>query len=711
MRRLLLVATLVVATTLVAAGGGWLVRSRLPPVPAGACARCNFLLVTVDTLRRDRVGAFGGPAGLTPTIDRLALAGVRFRRAYSSVPLTLPSHASILTAVSPPVHGIRANGLYRLSDGLPTLATVLRGAGYRTGAFVGAFVLDARFGLNRDFDEYDDRYGEAHAGDESGGAERRGEDVVAPAAAWILQGASRASDPWFAWVHLYDPHEPYRAPEAYTAGRAPYDAEVAYADAMLGRLIEGLSAAGQMDRTLVMVAADHGESLGEHGERTHGVFAYDATLRVPWVVWLGPRLAPRDADGLARLIDLAPTALELLGVPPPASFEGRSLLASVNGTEPDSRTAYFEAMDASLTRNWAPLTGIVSGQHKLVDLPVAELYDLAADPAERTNLYGREAERARTLGALLKGVASDFAARGSAAEVTTLDSEARQRLQALGYVASSVSAGARVYTDADDPKNLIGVAEELNRGLSLFRSGALSEGLAIVSGIARDHPTFPTAHGTLAAMLHDTGDLRGAIETLEGLVNRGLADQSVLLVLGGYLQEAGAMDRSIGLLEALVAAHPDYADAYNSLGVSYSRLGRRGQAAAAFAKVLALDPTSATAYLNIGADALAASDLASADAALRRALELDPKLPSAHNALAIVAMRQGRTSDAIEHWREAVALNPGFVDALYNLGLTLLDARRPAEARPYLERFVAAARPQRYAADIARVRAILASLP
>src|SRR6266851_4856401 len=238
-RRLVIVAGVVVVT----AATSWLAfhATSTRRLAHGACGGCNVLLVTIDTLRVDRVGAFGGSPGLTPTLDRLAREGLRLTRAYASAPLTLPSHASILTGVSPPRHGVRANGLFRLGPELPTLATVLKAAGYRTGAFVGAFVLDARFGLNRGFDIYDDRYGEHHAGDDTDAAERRAEEVIKPATAWILnpqsnpQSATR-NPRWFAWVHLYDPHEPYRAPEPYASRFPAYDAEVAYTDAMIGRL-------------------------------------------------------------------------------------------------------------------------------------------------------------------------------------------------------------------------------------------------------------------------------------------------------------------------------------------------------------------------------------------------------------------------------------------------------------------------------------------
>ncbi len=687
--------------------GGWLWwrRAAPPPLVPGACRGCNVLLITIDTLRVDRVGAFGGTAGLTPNLDRLAAEGLRFTRAYSAAPLTLPSHASILTAVSPPVHGLRANGLFRLGPRLPTLATVLKGAGYRTGAFVGAFVLDARFGLNRGFDVYDDRYGEKAAGDPAEGAERRAEDVVRPAGAWISRQSSVVSQPWFAWVHLYDPHEPYRAPEPYASQHEPYDAEIAYTDAMVGRLLADLRAAGQLDRTLVIVAADHGESLGGHGERTHGVFVYDATMRVPLIIrGSGARIQGSGGtavDSLVRLIDLAPTALDLLGVAAPREFEGSSLAAAAD------RTAYVEAMDANLTRNWAPLTGVATRDYKLIDLPIPEVYDLRADPHETANLYARDAARARTLESLLRGQTAAFEARGSAAEKTTLGADARQRLQALGYVASSGVPGTRTFTDADDPKTLIGPAEALNRALGSFNAGARGDGMAAVAAIIRAHPGFATASGIHASMQRATGDLPGAIATLEDLVRRNIADQSVMVVLAGYLQELGALDRSAALLHAVIAAHPDYAEAHNSLGVVRSRQGRHAEARAAYRKVLELDPTSAEAFANLGADEFAAGELDAARGDLGRALSLDSKLAGAHNALAAVERRQGRVARAIAEWRLAVQLDPGLFDALYNLATVLHDEGRHEEARPYIQRFVNQAPRSRYGPDIARLGLLL----
>jgi arylsulfatase A-like enzyme/Flp pilus assembly protein TadD len=695
--------------------GAWLMWTRRsPPLAHAICQGCNLLLMTIDTLRADRVGAFGGTPGLTPRLDRLAGEGLRFTRAYTPAPLTLPAHASLLTSASPPVHGVRNNSLFRLGDTLPTLATMLKAAGYRTGAFVGAFVLDARFGLGRGFDVYDDRYGESASGDPGEGPERRAEDVIRPATDWIVGGAVRRSaisdQPWFAWVHLYDPHAPYGAPEPYASRHQPYDAEVAYTDASIGALLDRLSAAGELERTLIVFTADHGESLGEHGEATHSVFVYEATMRVPAIVWAGGRIGSRSHDGLARLVDLAPTAMDLLGIAAPPTFEGRSLVPAVNANEPVEQAppAYVEAMDATLTRNWAPLAGIVSGWFKLIDLPIPELYDLAHDPGETTNLFTREAERARVLAALLRQRTAEFASRAAPAARTALDTEARARLQALGYLTSTAAPAARPHTEADDPKTLMPAAIDLDRALAAFRQGAGGAAIAKVRAIAQAHPGFTTAHGVLASMQRDTGDLAGAVATLEGVVRHGIADSSMMVVLAGYLQESGALDKAAALLEAVSASRPDYAEAYNSLGVVRARQGRHADARAAFRKVLELDPTSAKAYENLAVDEIAAGDLDAAAADLARALALDPRLASAHNALAAVQMRQGREAEAIAAWKTALELDPRLFDALYNLGTVLLQGGRREEARPYLERFIREAPRGRYAADIRKLEALLA---
>jgi len=376
-----------------------------------------------------------------------------------------------------------------------------------------------------------------------------------------------------------------------------------------------------------------------------------------------------------RLIDLAPTVLDLVGVAAPASFEGRSVVETVR-LKPEAayNTAYIEAMDANLTRNWAPLTGLVTRDMKLIELQIPELYDLRADAGETTNVYARDPQRARTVEALLRETTAAFASRGSAAEKTSLSAEARQRLQALGYVASSADPGSRTYSDADDPKTLIGPSNDLQRAVASFNAGRRAPAMASVRAIMQQHPRFSTAFGTFASMQRETGDLHGAIATLDDLARRGLADQNVMIVLAGYLQQAGGTQRALQVLDAVVAAHPDAVEAYNSLGVIHMRLGHHDVARASFRKVLELDPTSARAYENLAADELSARELEPAIADLARALDLDPRL----------------------------------YDARYNLALALDAAGRREEAVPQIERFIRDAPPARYAREIAELRAIAA---
>ena len=433
---------------------------------------------------------------------------------------------------------------------------------------------------------------------------------------------------------------------------------------------------------------------------SRGLSAFNASsyARSPWSA------LPRYNASAARL-----RLPSQRSVASPDSFEGQSILSAVNGrlSAASGPPIYFEAMDANLTRNWAPLTGIVSGGYKLIDLPSPELYDLSADQHETTNLFSREGERARTLEALLRSETARLASRAAAPGQVTLSAESRQRLQALGYVASSADPRHRAYTEADDPKTLIGAANDLDRALGRFKSGARADAMAAVRTIMSEHPRFSTPYGVFASMQHDTGDLAGAIRTLEDVVRHDLADQSVMVVLAGYLQEAGALEQSATLLEAVIDSHPDYVEAYNSLGVAYSRLGRHDRAQAALANALDLDPTSARTYENIGVDDFQAGRLDAAVAHLKEALDLDPALPGAHNALAAVYQRQGRRAAAISEWQTTLRLDPASYDALYNVGVTLYDGGQRDDARPYLQRFVAEAPAARYARDVARIRRLL----
>jgi arylsulfatase A-like enzyme/Flp pilus assembly protein TadD len=652
---------------IVACGG-----ARRKPFVPDSLHGWNVLLVTIDTLRADHVGAYGNRLGLTPTLDRLAREGLRFTYAYSHVPLTLPSHTTIMTGTYPFTNGVHDNGSFRFDGKRPTLAGLLKGAGYRTGAFVGAFPVDARFGLNAGFDVYDDNYGSRSVGGELSVLERPAEQVLAVASNWIA--ASPSSNPapgspnplaWFAWVHLYDPHDPYAPPEPFRSRFTSdlYSGEVAYADAALGATLDRLRSAGKLEHTIIAVMADHGESLGEHGERTHGLFAYDATIRVPLIIWAPPALAPAEIVSPVRLIDVMPTLVDLVGVHPPQT-DGRSLRPLLDADTPANAPAsYFEALSANLTRNWAPLTGVVRNGLKLIDLPIPELYDLTKDPSEQRNLYARRPDDDKTLERELDALTSGAAAPRAA----PVDRETEQRLRSLGYIVAPADKPKRTYTSRDDPKSLVPLQNRLDAALDALKTGDAKQSEAMLRALIQEREDFTIAHERLAFVLRETGRLDAAIEVLERASRMREPDAELLATLGGYLQEANQLQRSLSVLEAAVKLNPSEIDAHEKLAVTYTRLGRFADAEREFRFVLSVDPGSPMTYNNLGSMFLAQNRTTDAIDALSRAVALDPGLANAHNGLGVAYARKGDLGRAAAEWQKALELRPDLADARENL--------------------------------------------
>ncbi|MFN8059331.1 MAG: sulfatase-like hydrolase/transferase [Vicinamibacterales bacterium] len=676
-------------------------------MPSGVLRGANVLLVTIDTLRADRVGAHDGPS-ITPTLDRLAAAGATFSAAYAHVPMTLPSHASILTGLTPVHHGVRNNGGFRLGDTVETLATRLKGHGYRTGAFVGAFVLDARFGLARGFDEYDDRYGEDRRLLSFGYVERRAPQVLAPAAAWIGRATGQ---PWFAWVHLYDPHAPYDAPDRLvsTGAHAAYDNEVAYVDRELGRTLQELQSHGLLERTLIIVTSDHGESLGEHGESTHGLFAYESTLRVP-LVMVGPGVPARTiATPRVGHVDILPTVLDLIGLPAPTSaLDGRSLRSLMEGRRETPRAIYFEALDANLTRDWAPLTGVIDLDRKLIDLPLPELYDLARDPDESTNLHDVDATTARRLVLRVEDLRRPLSEPAAPATTAAPDRESVARLQALGYVGGTGGATTRTYGDADDPKRLVALNERFTTALRLASDRRVDEAMGVFRASVESRPTFIAAWATGAKTLLDSGRPHEALEWLSRAPAPVQSAPDILRHAAGAYLAAGSPGEAVRVLEVERNQHAPSVDSLNLLGIAYGAVGRIADARRAFEASLALAPRSAGTWNNLGVLALREGREQEALDAFREAVTFDPSYVDAW--LGLGQLQVSRAPDeAIASWRKALSLEPGNFDTLFNLAMLLAD-RRPADALPVLRRFVAEAPADRYASDIAKARAILTRL-
>jgi choline-sulfatase len=665
-------------------------------------AGLNVLLITIDTLRADALGVYGNARASTPAIDRLANGGVRFSNAHAHSVVTLPSHANILSGLYPIHHGVHENSGFRFPSDVETLATRLKALGYRTGAFVSAFPVDRRFGLARGFDVYDDRYGKGRERSAFRIAERPGTETVAAARQWIAEASPGAR--WFAWVHVYEPHFPYTPPEPFATRFAadPYLGEVAAADAALAPLLDQAINEGSAGRTLVVLTADHGEALGEHGETTHGLFAYEGTLRVPLVLFAPRLLAPRVVDAPARHVDILPTVLDALGAPA-STVDGRSLLAAAAGRSGETPASYFESLSASLNRGWAPLYGVISGSTKYIDLPIPELYELAADPRESRNLAAEQADDAGRMRRLLDGLRAGERTVAREAE----SAAARERLRGLGYASGSAAPKAR-YTEADDPKRLVEIDRAIEGVVSRYQRGDLPGAIASAEAIQRERPGMPIALTHLAFLYNEAGDHERAVRAiLRALALNPSADDTAALA-GAYLTEAGRAREAVDRLSPYATKAGADADVLIAYGVALADTNRQPDAMAAFDRARAADPSSGLALANIATIYLQRADLERAKAAFEEALAIDSDLARAHNGLGVVAARRRDYPSAIEHWKRAVFLDPHDHRTLFNLGDLLVQLGRAAEARPYFEQYVREAPPNLERSDLARVRKWLA---
>ncbi|HET8646119.1 MAG TPA: sulfatase-like hydrolase/transferase, partial [Vicinamibacteria bacterium] len=500
----------------------------------------NLLVVTIDTLRADRVGSYGYAAARTPRLDALAARGLRFERAATVTPLTLPAHSSLFTGTFPAQHGVRDNGGYYLADEHTTLAEVLRGRGYRTGGFISAFVLDSRWGIHQGFDRYFDdfdlaRFGKASSMDV---IQRPGGETVDAALRWLQEDRAQ---PFFLWLHLYDPHTPYTAPADWAQAfprtlQGAYDAEIAFADFQLGRMLDALEGAGRLQDTVVAVLADHGEMLGEHAEQTHGFFVYDAAVRIPQVV-AGPGVPARRVEDQVRIVDVMPTALELLEVAPPAAVQGASLMPLARGQRL-GLLALSESWFPRFHYGWSELVAVQDERYKLVRAPRRELYDLQRDPGETRDLAGADPRRADALQQALEGMlARSGGARGPAAP-QALDAETAERLEALGYVGGAVSARHFEDRPRGDPKDKIHLYNLLKQASTASAEERYEEAI----GLAR------------RALAQDA-------EILEGH-----------MLLGNFLAKAGRTAEAVAAYRRALEVDPEHQETTFRLAVAYKEL-------------------------------------------------------------------------------------------------------------------------------------------
>jgi choline-sulfatase len=643
------------------------------PVPTAPSPR-HVVVVTIDTLRADRLGCYGARDVATPNIDRLAREGAMAIEATVPAPITRPSHVSIFTGLDPAQHGIRDNISRALAPDVPTLAEAFKAAGFETAGFVSSIVLSAQSGLGRGFDEFSDRFDlGSDANDEARFLdilEKRGDVAVAGAIAWLERHAQART---FVWVHLYDPHAPYDPPEPYASRYAnqPYDGEVAWSDELVGRLDAALTRLGIRDRTLMALTSDHGEALGEHGELVHGFFLYQATLRVPLLL-RGPGIRPGTRiPAVARSVDLFPTLLELSNVPAPKSthvLAGRSLASATRGGAAtlDEAPAFAESLTPRIHYGWSDLRSVRDGRWKFIRAPRSELYDLDRDPGEQHNLIQDEPARARALQAALDRHlrSEELATSAGAAKSGDVPAELVEKLSALGYAAGSApdraASGADPKDKIEDYKILNAV---LHEGLTLLRDRDFASAAARFRTLSSRGIDSFESHYYYGQALVGLQQWRAAAAEFERAIPRLPGFAASYLMLAEC--ELAAQDRKAAI-EALrrgVKAIPKEPRLHRRLGDLYRGAGDFQQALAAFREAIANDPAEASQWNSVGMILGAGGEITEAERAFREAVQRDPREPRYAFNLGLTLEREHRASEAATWFRKTLELDPRFTAA------------------------------------------------
>jgi choline-sulfatase len=632
--------------------------ARLPPAPGPPSAPSDVLLITIDTLRADHLGSYGGARGTTLALDSFAQEGTRFAHVVAPAPLTLPSHASIFSGLTPLAHGVRDNAGFAVPPSVPLLAERFRAAGYATAAFVSGAPLQQAFGLARGFDHYDDRMTRGGDAARPLAVERPANETVTAVADWLSHEASVRERALFLWVHLFDPHAPYDAPEPYrTAYRdRPYVAEIAFVDEQFDELRKLVASARGNRRSISVVTADHGEGLGDHDEPTHGLFVYDSTIRVPLIIAGEGLPQGRVVDSMVRLIDVAPTLLDLAGLPPFETADGASLRPAMTTTSAVQAPAYVESLFGRLCCGWAPLHAWRDDRWVFIDAPRAELYDMAADPGQRQNVapdHPQEIARLRRalVAAMEHARSTDASSRG------VPSSDTRAQLRSLGYL----GGGQAEKPSLRDPKDMIQLSTRLGEiletedadaaraardlrevlegdpqnplarrhlGKALLRQQRFAEAASMLNALASEGDDSNETLALLAEVALERGDWKAARAHLEAVSARDPADTGIAFRLAVVLLRSGERERALPLLERVVAREPGNVDALIDLGGVLLEMRRPADAAVNFQRAIDAGADAPLAWNGLGFAKREIGDAAGAAEAWRRSLRVDPNQPA-----------------------------------------------------------------------------------
>ena len=671
---------------------GLTVEKTLGPLPSGVRPdQLNVLLVTLDTTRADRIGVYGRPLGApaaeTPVLDRLAATGANFLHAASVTPLTLPAHATLMTGLLPAAHGVRDNGGYRLADDRKTLAEAFSAAGFRTGGFVSAYVLDHKWGIAQGFEQYFDDFDlEKMKTLSLGEIQRPGDETIAHAMQWIdgLQagqnGAAGQGERFFAWVHLYDPHTPYTPPEPWKSRypEAPYNAEIAWTDSLVGRLLEYLQARGLRDRTIVAVVGDHGEGLGDHGELDHGYFIYRSTSWVPFL------LDAPFAAAKGRVVptpvghaDVAPTLLELAGVAGGLEpGQGRSLVPLLAGEADPAGSpprAYSEIFLPRLHYGWSELRSLRRDRWHFIEAPRAELYDVEADPREMRNLADDERRVVRELRAELAALDATVQPAASGTAPVEEDEETMRALAALGYIGGQALDTGKSFRDLPDPKDRLDVFAKMGRARGLARGEDSKKAISLLEEVLAEDPEVVDAWFTLANVHYRERNWAKSAEYYrETLARRPDHDWAMIGLADTYVAR-GEIDAAVAGYRKYLEVDPKNAQILYRLAQVELDAGRDADAEKGLRKTLEVEPRTARAEVGLAVVAFRRKDLPAAHAALDRAQRIDPRAKHARYNRALIFEAEGRLAEAAAAYRQEISDHPGSFKAFFNLG-RLLEA-------------------------------------
>ncbi len=643
----------------------------------------NILLITIDTLRFDRLSVYTNKHLKTENIENFSKKALVFTRSFSHNPVTLPAHTNILTGVTPLYHGISDNTAFRLGDDFLTIAEFLKNHGYDTGGFVGAFPLDSRFGLAQGFDVYDDNYG-SHNEMKIFFVERRADKVIAPALKWLKIRKNK----WFLWIHLFDPHQPYLPPKPFYEryDRDPYSGEVAYVDSQLKKIFDYLKENKLYDNTMVILTADHGEALGEKGEETHSYFAYNNTIHIPLIIRV-PEMKHKVIGSNVCHIDIFPTICDYIGLKVPPHIQGKSIFNIIN-KKSEQGLIYFESLSAYINRGWAPLRGFIDKNLKFIDQPIPEVYDIEKDINENNNLakdYNIKNLRAKLFNLMKKYESKVKSKRGK------ITSEMKKRMQSLGYFAGDGFVKKKVFTEKDDLKTMLKVQNKMLEATVLYQSGEIEKSISYMKIILSESPNYIMAYKRLAEIYEEMNKIELSI----GVLNLGLKNNpdniSLLSALGITLIKSKNVDKGIEILKNCLKVKDYDPDIYNYLGMGYVEKKDYENALINFKKALELDTNSPVILNNLGAMYLRQYLDTKSDVyyelALRnfnKALEYDNKNYNALNGRASAYKYKKNLIAAINDWIKVIEIKPDFVDAYFNLGITYIEMKEKMNARRFL---------------------------